>query len=68
MAASTSDLQAEAMDAVLGQQDLLQQILSCTSLPLCRTAPQAALYCALFLATNALACAAAARRGGGAGA
>ena len=34
MAASTSDLKPEAMDAVLGQQDLLQQIISCTSLPL----------------------------------
>ena len=31
---STSDLNVEAMDAVLGQQDLLQQIITCTSLPL----------------------------------
>ena len=31
---STRDLNAEAMEAVLGQQDLLQQIITCTSLPL----------------------------------
>ena len=31
---STSDLKVEAMDAVLGQQDLLQHIITCTSLPL----------------------------------